>query len=214
MRTGSINTTQPSDASLVWVKDTDKALAMTVDCNSAYVYADPNIGAQIAVAEAARNIVCSGGTPLAITNCLNFGNPYDLEVYYQFVEVIKGMGIACRAFNTPVTGGNVSFYNQSVIGDKTVPVYPTPTIGMLGLLDLDNKTFLSFDRPGLNLYLLGPITDDLGSSEYLRTVHQVRHSPAPYFDLEIEQKCKTSSGPVLKKNAWQLHTMLVTEAYW
>lgn len=199
VRTGSINTTQPSDASLVWVKDTDKALAMTVDCNSAYVYADPNIGAQIAVAEAARNIVCSGGTPLAITNCLNFGNPYDLEVYYQFVEVIKGMGIACRAFNTPVTGGNVSFYNQSVIGDKTVPVYPTPTIGMLGLLDLDNKTFLSFDRPGLNLYLLGPITDDLGSSEYLRTVHQVRHSPAPYFDLEIEQKVQNLVRACIKE---------------
>ena len=112
VRLGSMNTNQPSDAALVRIKGTDKALAMTVDCNSAYVYADPNVGAQIAVAEAARNIVCSGGDPLAITNCLNFGNPYDQEVYWQFTEVIKGMGTACRAFNTPVTGGNVSFRSE------------------------------------------------------------------------------------------------------
>lgn len=188
VRTGSMNTVEPSDASLVYVKGTDKALAMTVDCNSAYVYADPNIGAQIAVAEAARNIVCSGGEPLAITNCLNFGNPYDQEVYYQFVETIKGMGTACRAFNTPVTGGNVSFYNQSQIGDKTIPVYPTPTIGMIGLLRYDNKMHLSFKSPGLKLILVGPITNDIGSSEYLRSYHKVFHSTVPYFDLNIEMQ--------------------------
>lgn len=186
VRTGSMNTVDPSDACLVYLKGTDKALAMTVDCNSAYVYADPNIGTQIAVAEAARNIVCSGGEPLAITNCLNFGNPYDQEVYYQFVEAIKGMGIACRAFNTPVTGGNVSFYNQSQIGDKTVPVFPTPTIGMIGLLPSKNKMHLAFKVSGLKLVLVGPISNDLGSSEYLRSYHKILHSSVPYFDLMTE----------------------------
>ena len=96
---------------------------------------DPYKGAMIAVSEAARNIVCSGGRPLAITNCLNFGNPYNPEVFWQFANAIQGMGAVCRKFNTPVTGGNVSFYNQSVIGDKTIPVNPTPTIGMLGVTD-------------------------------------------------------------------------------
>ncbi len=186
VRTGSMNTIERSDASLVYIKGTNKALAMTVDCNSAYVYADPNIGAQIAVAESARNIVCSGGEPLAITNCLNFGNPYDQEVYWQFVETIKGIGIACRAFNTPVTGGNVSFYNQSQVGDRTIPVYPTPTIGMIGLLPADRRTFLSFKYPELTLFLLGPITNDLGSSEYLRSVHQIKNSTVPYFDISKE----------------------------
>ncbi len=199
VRTGSMNTASPSDASCVWVKDTNKALVMTVDCNSAYVFADPCIGAQIAVAEAARNIVCSGGSPLAITNCLNFGNPYDQEVYWQFVEAIKGMGIACRAFNTPVTGGNVSFYNQSQVGDKTIPVYPTPTIGMIGLMDVQDQTFLSFEKPGLTLYLLGPITNDLGSSEYLRTVHGIQYSKAPYFDLEKEQAVQHTVSLLIKQ---------------
>ena len=112
-----------------------KALAVTTDCNSRYVFADPYKGAMIAVSEAARNIVCSGGEPVAITNCLNFGNPYNPEVYYQFVDAIKGMGEACQKFDTPVTGGNVSFYNQSDDG----PVYPTPTIGMVGVLDTWSK---------------------------------------------------------------------------
>lgn len=188
VRTASMNTVSASDAALVWLKDSNKALALTVDCNSAYVYADPNIGTQIAVAEAARNIVCSGGQPLAITNCLNFGNPYDQEVYWQFVEAIKGMGIACRAFNTPVTGGNVSFYNQSQIGELNVPVYPTPTIGMLGLLNTENKTNLAFNGEGEQVYLIGPVTDDIGSSEYIRSIHGISHSTVPYFDLGMEIK--------------------------
>ncbi|MEO5583322.1 MAG: phosphoribosylformylglycinamidine synthase subunit PurL, partial [Saprospiraceae bacterium] len=198
VRTGSMNTNQPSDASLVWVKGTEKALALTVDCNSAYVYADPNVGAQIAVAEAARNIVCSGGEPLAITNCLNFGNPYDQEVYFQFVEVIKGMGTACRAFNTPVTGGNVSFYNQSQTGGQTIPIYPTPTIGMIGLLPIHQKTFLSFAHAGLILYLIGPITNNISSSEYLRSVHEIFHSPVPYFDLKKELKVQETIKQLIK----------------
>src|SRR5690606_29218649 len=120
---GTVNasTNAPTDAAIVAVKGTEKGLAVTVDCNSRYVYAGPYKGAMMAVSEAARNIVCSGGKPLGVTNCLNFGNPYDPEVYYQFVQAIKGMGEACRKFDTPVTGGNVSFYNQNPDG----PVFPT-----------------------------------------------------------------------------------------
>jgi len=187
VRTNSMSTNQPSDAALVRVKGTEKALAVTTDCNSAYVYADPYIGAMIAVAEAARNITCSGGVPVAITNCLNFGNPYNPEVYYQFENAIKGMGDACRKFNTPVTGGNVSFYNQSVIDKVVEPVYPTPTIGMLGILDdHKNQMTLGFKAEGDLIFLLGEAHDDINSSEYLRVVHDVHHSPNPHFDLNVE----------------------------
>ena len=187
VRTNSMNTNDPADAALVRVKGTDKALAVTTDCNSAYVYADPYVGAQIAVAEAARNLVCSGAQPVAITNCLNFGNPYNPEVYYQFSEAIRGMGDACRKFGTPVTGGNVSFYNQSVFKNKTEPVYPTPTIGMLGVLEnREHGMTLGFKREGDVIFLLGQPCREINSSEYLRFVHGVEHSPAPYFDLEEE----------------------------
>ncbi|MDA0889849.1 MAG: phosphoribosylformylglycinamidine synthase subunit PurL, partial [Bacteroidetes bacterium] len=141
---GTINmsTNYPTDAGIVNLKETNKALAMTVDCNARMVNADPEEGCAMAVAEAARNIVCSGGIPSAITNCLNFGNPYNPEVYWQFVGVIKGMGKACKKFNTPVTGGNVSFYNQSAVDGVEVPVFPTPTIGMLGIVE-DKKHITS-----------------------------------------------------------------------
>ena len=187
VRTNSISTNQPSDAALVRVKGTDKALAVTTDCNSAYVYADPYIGAMIAVSEAARNISCSGGIPAAITNCLNFGNPYNPEVYYQFTNAIKGMGEACRKFNTPVTGGNVSFYNQTVLPDGTEPVYPTPTIGMLGILEnYKNQMTLGFKTEGDLIFMLGNAKNDISSSEYLRVVHDIHHSPTPHFELEEE----------------------------
>ena len=188
VRTNSVTEERASDAALVRVKGTDKALAVTTDCNSAYVYADPYVGTMIAVAEAARNISCSGGLPVAITNCLNFGNPYNPEAFYQFVHAIKGMGEACRAFGTPVTGGNVSFYNQSQYeGGKVEPVYPTPTIGMLGLVDNLKRTMtLGFRDQGDVIYLIGDHVEDLGSSEYLRSVHAVEHSPVPHFDLERE----------------------------
>jgi phosphoribosylformylglycinamidine synthase len=177
------STNAPSDASVVLIKPTNKALAITVDCNSRYVYADPYKGAMIAVSEAARNIVCTGGMPLGVTNCLNFGNPYDPEVYYQFVEAIKGMGDACRRFETPVTGGNVSYYNQNPDG----PVFPTPTIGMVGLLeDLNDRMTLDFKSPSALIYLLGPETDDLASSQYLVHHHGIAHSPAPFFEIEQE----------------------------
>jgi phosphoribosylformylglycinamidine synthase len=182
---GTVNasTNAPSDAPVVLVRETGKALAITVDCNSRYVFADPYKGAMIAVSEAARNIVCSGGKPLGVTNCLNFGNPYDPEVYYQFVNAIKGMGEACRKFDTPVTGGNVSFYNQSPDG----PVYPTPTIGMVGLLDDPGKKMtLNFKNEGDSIYVIGAMRNDINSSEYLHKIKGVELSPAPHFDLEEE----------------------------
>ncbi|HMG15281.1 MAG TPA: phosphoribosylformylglycinamidine synthase subunit PurL [Saprospiraceae bacterium] len=189
VRTNTLTTNKASDAAISYVKGTNKALAMTTDCNSAYVFADPYKGAMIAVAEAARNIVCSGGEPVAITNCLNFGNPYNPEVYWQFVNVIKGMGEACRKFDTPVTGGNVSFYNQSVINDAIVPVYPTPTIGMLGILeDVEDQMTMYFKNNEDLIYLIGQTKVDLGSSEYLRYIHKVEFSPCPYFDIEEEFK--------------------------
>ena len=181
--TANANTNDPSDAAVVVVKETKKAIAMTTDCNSSYVFADPYVGCMIAVSEAARNIVCSGAIPLGITNCLNFGNPYDPEVYYQFVMAIKGMSEACKKFDTPVTGGNVSFYNQSPDG----PVYPTPTIGMVGLIDdIENKMSLDFKQPDDIIYLLGESRDDISSSEYLHKICGVEFSPAPYFDLNEE----------------------------
>lgn len=188
---GTINmsTNQPTDAGLVNIKDTDRALAFTVDCNSRYVHADPEVGTAIAVSEAARNIVCSGGEPSAITNCLNFGNPYNPEAYWQFVGAIKGMSAACEKFQTPVTGGNVSFYNQSVIGDETVPVHPTPTIGMMGIVqDKKNITPLGFQKKGDLIYLIGDPKEDISSSEYLIHHHGIKASPAPHFDLDEEFK--------------------------
>ncbi|MFN5987373.1 MAG: phosphoribosylformylglycinamidine synthase subunit PurL, partial [Chitinophagaceae bacterium] len=177
------STNAPSDAAVVLAKGTGKALAMTVDCNSKYVFANPYKGAMIAVSEAARNIVCSGGEPIGVTNCLNFGNPYDPEVYYQFVKSVEGMGAACRKFNTPVTGGNVSFYNQNPDG----PVFPTPTIGMVGIVeDMKNRMTLDFKSEEDTIVLLGTQRNDIGSSEYLNKIKGVAHSSAPHFELEEE----------------------------
>lgn len=185
--TKTMTTNQPSDAGVVNIKGTNKALAMTVDCNSRYVHADPEVGTAIAVSEAARNIVCSGGEPSAITNCLNFGNPYNPESYWQFVGAIKGMSTACRKFETPVTGGNVSFYNQSVINGVEKPVFPTPTIGMIGLLqDKNNLMTLDFKQKGDLIFILGDSVDCISSSEYLYSYHKVEASPAPHFDLDKE----------------------------
>ena len=186
---GTINmgTNDPSDAGVVNIKETNKALAMTVDCNARMVYADPEIGCSMAVAEAARNIICSGGSPSAITNCLNFGNPYNPEVYWQFVGAIKGMSKACKKFGTPVTGGNVSFYNQSVQNSEEVPVFPTPTIGMLGIIeDKKHITSLSFKGKSDLIYLIGESIDDISSSEYLASYHNIKKSSVPVFDLEKE----------------------------
>jgi phosphoribosylformylglycinamidine synthase II len=185
--TKTMTTNRPSDAGVVNIKGTNKALAMTVDCNSRYVNADPEIGTMIAVSEAARNIVCSGGVPSAITNCLNFGNPYNPESYWQFVGAIKGMSAACLKFETPVTGGNVSFYNQTVKNGVEVPVFPTPTIGMIGIVeDKDKVMSLDFKQKGDLIFIIGESTNDISSSEYLASYHGVKASPAPYFDLDKE----------------------------
>ena len=190
--TRNMTTNFPSDAGLVNVKGTRSALALTVDCNSRYVLADPDIGTQIAVSEASRNIICSGGEPLAITNCLNFGNPYNPEVYWQFVGAIKGMTKACKKFETPVTGGNVSFYNQTSIGDEVIPVYPTPTIGMLGILrEKNNQMSMAFRSKGSMIYLIGKSRNDIASSEYLVSWHGVEKSPVPYFNLEEEHNMQS-----------------------
>jgi len=186
---GTINmsTNKPTDAGIVNIKGLNKALAFTVDCNARYVNANPEEGCAIAVAEAARNIVCSGGEPSAITNCLNFGNPYNPEVYWQFVGAIKGMKKSCEKFQTPVTGGNVSFYNQSMQNGKDVPVFPTPTIGMMGIVsDKKNITSLAFQNEGDLIYLIGGAQNDINSSEYLYAYHKVKQSPSPYFNLDEE----------------------------
>jgi phosphoribosylformylglycinamidine synthase subunit PurL len=185
--TANMTTNFPSDAGVVNLKDSDKALVLSVDCNSRYVHADPEVGTMIAVSEAARNIVCTGGNPVAITNCLNFGNPYNPEAFWQFVGAIKGMSRACEKFGTPVTGGNVSFYNQTQIGNKIEPVYPTPTIGMLGIMENKNHHMtLAFKEKGNMVYLLGNSQNDISSSQYLASWHGIIESPAPWFDLDTE----------------------------
>ncbi len=173
-----------SDAAVVKVKDSSKALALSTDCNSRHCWLDPYEGAKGAVVEAARNVVCSGAKPLAITNCLNFGNPYKPEVYWTFSECIKGMSDACRALGTPVTGGNVSFYNENPTG----AIYPTPVIGMLGLIDDYRKVITQyFKTEGDLIFLLGKECHEVGGSEYLKTIHDLIAGFPPKVELEIEK---------------------------
>lgn len=200
--TANMGTNRPSDAAVVNIKGTNKAISLTVDCNARYVNNDPEKGTMIAVAEAARNIVCSGGEPSAITNCLNFGNPYNPEVYWQFVGAIKGMSAACERFKTPVTGGNVSFYNQTAKEDGSAsPVFPTPTIGMLGVLkDKSTHTTLDFKYKGDLIFLMGESQNDINSSEYLASIHGIKHSPAPHFDMEEEVAIQNCVKALIKEN--------------
>ena len=188
VRTNTVTGPGGSDAAIVRIKGTRKGLAVKVDGNGRYVYLDPRQGGRIAVAEAARNVVCSGGRPVAITNCLNFGNPYKPEVYWTFREAVAGIGEACRAFGTPVTGGNVSFYNENVEG----AVFPTPTIGMVGIVD-DVETHpvtVPFKEEGDLIFLLTPEgwthRESLDASEYLAVVHGLTRGGAPPMDLEEE----------------------------
>ncbi len=184
------------DSAVVMIKGTNKALAMNTDCNGRYVYLNPRVGTQVAVAEAARNIVCSGGKPLAVTNCLNFGNPYKPENYWQFKEAVKGMGDACREFNTPVTGGNVSFYNES---PDTV-VYPTPTIGMVGLIEnLDNITTSFFKDNGDLIYLVGSDKEEIGGSEFLKVIHNLVTGDSPSLDFTVEKKLQNIILQLIEK---------------
>jgi phosphoribosylformylglycinamidine synthase len=185
-----------SDAAVLRIRHTDTALAMTTDCNGRYCYLDPRVGASSAVAEAARNIVCSGGKPLAITNCLNFGNPYKPEIYYQFAEAIAGMGESCRAFETPVTGGNVSFYNE----DPQRAVFPTPTIGMIGIVEsLSHITTQWFKDDGDVVLLLGDNSDHLGASEYLHTVCSMTRGTVPPLDLNTETRLQSTLLSLIKR---------------
>jgi phosphoribosylformylglycinamidine synthase subunit PurL len=188
VRTNTVLGPGPSDAAVIRIKGTTRGLAMKTDCNARYVYLNPRKGGQIAVCEAARNVVCAGGRPLAVTNCLNFGNPYKPEVYWTFREAVGGMGEACRHLDTPVTGGNVSFYNESPEG----AVYPTPTIGMVGLVaDVEKDvTAVPFVTEGDLIYLLSPESwqhqNDLGGSEYLALRHGLVAGGAPHLDLSEE----------------------------
>ncbi len=184
VRTNTVNAPGASDSGVIRIKGTNKGLAVKTDCNGRYVYLNPRRGGQIAVAEAARNVVCSGAKPMAITNCLNFGNPYKPEVYWTFKEALAGMGEACRMFNTPVTGGNVSFYNEN----PKAAVFPTPVIGMLGLIeDLENHRMTpGFKEEGDTIFYIGADRKGLGGSEYLSTLFDLTTGDAPELDLEFE----------------------------
>ncbi|MCI6901410.1 MAG: phosphoribosylformylglycinamidine synthase subunit PurL [Bacteroidales bacterium] len=197
--TRNMSTNRPSDAGVANLKGTDNAIAMTCDCNSRYVYSDPCLGTQMAVAEAARNIVCAGGEPLAITDCLNFGNPYNEETYWQFVKSIEGMGIACRKFNTPVTGGNVSFYNQASMNGKVEAVYPSPVIGMIGTIEKDKQMTMDFKTDGATVYLIGEMVDDISCSEYLYSYKGIKLSHAPYFDIDKEANMQKALSDLINQ---------------
>ncbi len=184
------------DAAVVRIKGTRKAIAMKTDGNGRYVYLNPRRGAQIAVAEAARNVVCTGAEPLAITNCLNFGNPYKPEMFYLFREAVAGMGEACRVFNTPVTGGNVSFYNES----PDSAVYPTPVIGMVGLIeDIDYITTANFKQAGDLIYLIGETKPEIGGSEFLKEYYGAVMGDAPEIDLELEKRMQATLLQAIRK---------------
>jgi phosphoribosylformylglycinamidine synthase len=184
-----------SDAAVLRLRGTEKAIAMTVDCNGRYVYLNPYRGGKIAVAEAARNLVCSGAMPLAVTDNLNFGNPLKPEVYHQMSEALRGIGEACAAFQTPVTGGNVSLYNENPRG----AIYPTPTIGMVGLLDhVDFATTAAFKRAGDVILLLGSNTAELGGSEYLKVVHGLVAGDAPEVSIPWEMRLQRAVYNAIK----------------
>ena len=157
----------------------------------------------MAVAEAARNIVCTGGEPLAVTNCLNFGNPYKPETYWQFVNAVKGMGEACKKFSTPVTGGNVSFYNQASINGVVEAVMPSPVIGMVGTVNKDDQTGLDFKQEGQSIYLLGEVVNDINSSEYLYNYCGVKLSDVPYFDMDKEFDLQQAVKKMIKTKTLQ-----------
>ena len=178
-----------SDAGIVKINGHDQALAMSVDGNSRYGRLEPRKGAMIAVAEAARNIICSGGRPVALADCLNYGDPSDPFVYHDFAESVKGIGEVCRRMSIPVIAGNVSFHNLTHNGEDMASVIPTPVIGMVGLLDsYENVMTVNFRSKGDMIFLIGRSDNDISSSEYLSVFHNVHESAAPKFDLEYEMK--------------------------
>ena len=172
-----------SDAAVIRIRDTKKALAMTTDCNARYLYLDPEVGGKIAVAEAARNVICSGARPLAITDCLNFGNPEKPEIFWQLEKATDGMSEACNVLSTPVIGGNVSLYNETV-GEA---VYPTPVVGMVGLIeDIDHITTQHFKTAGDLIYLVGETKEEFGGSELQKLLNGKIFGAAPSIDLAVE----------------------------
>jgi phosphoribosylformylglycinamidine synthase II len=200
VRTNSVQASY--DAAIVRIKDSKKGLVLKTDCNARYVYLNPRRGGQIAVAEAARNLSCTGAMPIAITNCLNFGNPYDPEIYWQFSEAVEGIGEACRMLDTPVTGGNVSFYNESPDG----AVLPTPVIGMLGLIeDVESAVPSTFQREGEMIMILGRDLGEIGGSEYLcqRTGRILGDAPAMDLAAEgnLEALCRELAAQSLISSA-------------
>ncbi len=202
VRTNTVNGPGASDSGVIRIKGTNKGLAVKTDCNGRYVYLNPRRGGQIAVAEAARNVVCSGAKPMAITNCLNFGNPYKPDVYWTFKEALGGMSDACRKFNTPVTGGNVSFFNEN----PKAAIFPTPVIGMLGLIeDLEKHRMTpAFKEESDTIYYIGAERKGLGGSEYLHTLYNLTAGDAPDMDLDFEahlQKIVLSAIQQQKVNA-------------
>jgi phosphoribosylformylglycinamidine synthase len=172
-------------AGVVRIKGTDRALAMSVDCNGRYGYLDPKRGAMLAVAEASRNVACAGAKPLATTNCLNFGNPEKPGIMWQFAQAVQGLGEACRALDVPITGGNVSLYNET----DGKAIYPTPTIGIVGLVaHVDRVLTRTFKRTGDVIVLLGESRGELGGSEYLKEVHGLVRGVPPALDLAAERR--------------------------
>jgi phosphoribosylformylglycinamidine synthase II len=173
-----------SDAAVIRVKGTNKALAMTTDGNGRYCVLNPYAGGNIAVAEAARNLVCSGAEPIGVTDCLNFGNPERPDVMWQFILSIEGIKDACEAFQIPVVSGNVSFYNET----NGLSIYPTPILGMVGLIEPADRVVTQwFKQAGDAIILLGATREDLGGTEYLRVIHHREQGSPPYLDLEVEK---------------------------
>jgi phosphoribosylformylglycinamidine synthase len=173
-----------ADAAVIRIKGSEKGLALKVDGNSRYCYLDPYVGGVLAVAEAARNLACVGARPIGLTDCLNFGSPENPEVMWQFGQVIQGMRDACIALKVPVVSGNVSFYNET----DGVPIYPTPTVGMVGLLSEVERVITPwFKAPGDVIVLLGRTREELGGTEYLKTVHGLTRGTPPWIDLKLEQ---------------------------
>ena len=184
VRTNTVQGPGAADAGIIRLKGSKKGLVAKTDCNGRYVYLNPRRGGQIAVVESARNVVCSGAKPMAITNCLNYGNPYKPEVYWTFKESLAGMGDACRKLNTPVTGGNVSFYNEN----PESAIFPTPIIGMLGVIeDVEkHKMSPSFKKEGDIILYVGAPRIGLGGTEYLKVIHGLTTGDAPILDLDVE----------------------------
>ena len=196
----SSNRKYPSDAGFIEIDGSDKSLAVTMDCNPNYMKGDPNAGTQIAVAEAMRNIVCAGGVPAAISDCLNFGNPHNPEVYGDFVESVKGLAHACEYFNIPVISGNVSFYNQHSVEGQVKSVIPSPVIGMVGVVE--NKkhyTTVSFRHKGDMIFLVGKSRNDVNSSEFAVNYLRIPESVHPYYNEEEEKELQGVISSLINK---------------